>query len=209
LLVSCGLLFDKHWAGLHAPFELAYRETGMEHMSQPNPDMGSSRPPNQSFSWFLIVVGLPFLGLGGWGIYQGYVTLQWPRATAVILDANLRVQESDASRRKTATHTVDIRYKYTVDGKTYHGDGIEVADFGLQNSALAQKQYDKFPAGTTAEIAYDPVDPAVSYLQPGPSSTSLLLAGIGGGLILVGLMVRRMIRLKASEAALTGTVEVD
>jgi hypothetical protein len=162
----------------------------MKHTHQPK------RPP-QSFSWFLIFIGLPLMGLGGWGVYQGYVTLKWPRATAIILDANLRVQDADPSRQKTVTHSVDIRYKYTVEGRTYQGDGIEVAGFGLQNSALAQKQYDKFPAGSTAEVAYNPNDPITSYLQPGPSSTSLALAGIGIALVLAGLWVRRMIRLKA------------
>jgi hypothetical protein len=81
-------------------------------MSRPKSGLDTSRPPSQSFSWFLILTGLPFLGLGGWGVYHGYVTLKWPRATAIILDANLRVHDADASRHKTVTHTVDIRYEY-------------------------------------------------------------------------------------------------
>jgi hypothetical protein len=105
----------------------------MKHTHQP-------KRPTQLFPWFLIFIGLPFFGLGGWGVYQGYITLKWPHATAIILDANLRVQDADPSRQKTVTHSVGIRYKYTVEGRAYQGDGIEVASFGLQNSALAQKQ---------------------------------------------------------------------
>jgi hypothetical protein len=154
-------------------------------------------PLDQRFSWFLMVVGLAFLGLGAWGIYQGAVTSKWPRAPAVILHSDLRVRDSTPNRssgQRDSTASVAIRYEYTVEGRKYIGDGIEVVDFGLQNSAAARKQHDKYPGGSTAQVAYDPANPAIAYLEPGPSSMSLMLGGIGLGLVLLALLIRRAVR---------------
>ena len=113
--------------------------------------------PDLRFSWFLTFVGLLLLGTGAWGIYQGMVTLKWPRAPAVIRNSTLRLRESDPSPssvrarngQQEVTASVAIQYEYTVGGQTYVGDAIEVADFGFQNSAAARKQHDKYPPGAT------------------------------------------------------------
>jgi hypothetical protein len=183
-------------------------------MSMPDPfatptSAPVKKPDGKSlFPWFLMVAGLPFLLLGGWGIYQGMATRSWPRAEGMILASNLRVRESESTRSsnsgirdRSETATVDIRYKYTVNGTRYESDGIEVADFGLQNSAAARKQHEKYPPGTVVQVAYNPANPAVAYLEPGPGSVSMMLAGVGTGLVLVGLMVRNAMRHQANRPA--------
>lgn len=177
------------------------------HQLHPSSRRGEAR--GGFFPWFLILLGLPLLGLGIWGLYRGLATLKWPHTTATILDANLRLRESTPNhptvdsgpvhvRERSETASVAFRYEYAVDGTKYIGDGIEVADFGLQNSALARTQYDKYPVGSTAQVAYDPSDPQTCYLEPGPSSTSKLLVGLGIVFLLIGLMVRRAMRIQAS-----------
>lgn len=49
----------------------------------------------------------------------------------------------------------------------------------------------RHPVGSAAEVAYDPNNPATAYLEPGPSSFALALAGIGSTMVLIGFWVRR------------------
>jgi hypothetical protein len=61
----------------------------------------------------------------------------------------------------------------------------------MQNSAGAAKMRERHPEGSTTRIAYDPDDPSIAYLEPGPSSFSLALTAIGSVILGVGFWVRR------------------
>jgi len=61
----------------------------------------------------------------------------------------------------------------------------------MQNSAGAAKMSERHPPGSTAQVAYDPRNPAIAYLEPGPSSFALVLLAIGAAIGLSGFWVRR------------------
>jgi hypothetical protein len=84
-----------------------------------------------------------------------------------------------------------VLYRYTVDGREYAAGGVEPYDFVMQNSAGAAKMSERHPPGSTAKVAYDARNPAVAYLEPGPSSFALVLGGIGAFITLCGFWVRR------------------
>ena len=56
---------------------------------------------------------------------------------------------------------------------------MEPYDFGKQKSAGAKRMNGRHPAGSPAQVAYDPDNPAIAYLEPGPRAYSLALVGIG------------------------------
>jgi hypothetical protein len=98
-------------------------------------------------------------------------------------------------RRRVREHTDIIHAQslgaacqacYRVDGQDYEADGVEPGDLGLQNSAASREQGRAYKPGTQVMIAYDPRNPARAYLLPGPSSPSLMLALVGGVLVLAG-----------------------
>jgi len=150
----------------------------------------------------LLVVGSPLLAVGLYGVAVGLVTLGWPRAPAVILDARVDVRETTSTvpgtdkyrggRTETrATASFHVRYRYRVDGQDYEADGVEPGDLGLQNSAASREQGRAYQLGAQVTVAYDPRNPARAYLLPGPSSSSLMLALVGGALVLAGVWVAR------------------
>jgi hypothetical protein len=159
-------------------------------------------------SYFLFGLAAIVLALGGWGAVNGALTLRWPRAAAEIVDANLKLHEREVreayrvdgrSSRTDRRHTFSVNYLYQVDGRTYLGDRTEPYDFGMQNSAGAVSMAKAYRIGSTVQVAYDPADPGIAYLVPGPSSFSLILMGIGVALGLFGLLARRMIRVGPGE----------
>jgi hypothetical protein len=157
--------------------------------------------PSMRFGAFLTIIGAAILALGAWGAAQGARTWQWPRAEATIIDSDLKRFESEA-RRGSATAQYDrdywysfaVHYRYEVRGMEYVTGGVEPYDFGMQNSAGAQKMNERHPVGSTARVAYDPANPRVAYLEPGPSSFSLILIAIGLIMGSSGLWVRSLAR---------------
>ncbi|HZT24991.1 MAG TPA: DUF3592 domain-containing protein [Pseudolabrys sp.] len=149
-----------------------------------------------AFGRNLIVLGTIIFLPGLWGAAHGVLTLRWPRAEAKIIDASLRTFSNDSNERKRRDewHSFAVHYTYNVAGRDYFSGRVEPYDFGMQNSAGADQMRDRHPVGSTASIAYSPDDPSLAYLEPGPSSFSLLMIGIGGFMALTGLWIRGLAR---------------
>ena len=130
----------------------------------------------------IVLAAIAFLP-GVWGAASGALTLRWPRAEAKIVDASLRLQTTPSSderdRRLNESTSFHVHYTYKAGGRDYRGGRVEPYDFGMQNSAGAKRMNGRHPAGSTAQVAYDPENPAIAYLEPGPSAFSLALVGIG------------------------------
>jgi len=148
-----------------------------------------------AFGRNLMVLALLIFALGGYGIVMGALTLKWPRADATITSAELLRQTStsrgtDGRSVEDGWNSFHVLYQYRVGDRDYVAGGVEPYDFGMQNSAGAAKMRERHPVGSEAEVAYDPGNPAVAYLVPGPSSFALVLSGIGAFMLLVGWWVR-------------------
>lgn len=167
-------------------------------MNEPRQGRGTAR----AFARLPLAIGAVLLALGVHGMAMGARTLAWPRTEAQILDArvDLRLSTSPtpftdkyrggrSETRETASFRV--RYRYTVKATQYEGSGVEPTDFGLQNSAAARDMGRRYPPGRRVAVAYHPSNPAVSYLEPGPSSVAWVLSGLGGGLVALGLWMRQ------------------
>lgn len=148
-----------------------------------------------AFGRNLMVLALLILALGGYGVVMGALTLKWPRADATITSAELLRQIStsrgmDGRSFEDGWNSFHVLYQYRVGDRDYVAGGVEPYDFGMQNSAGAAKMRERHPVGSQAKVAYDPANPAVSYLEPGPSSFALVLSGIGAFMLLIGWWVR-------------------
>lgn len=143
-----------------------------------------------------MVLGTAILAIGAYGVIQGAMTLTWPRVPATITSAELLRQSAPTTRgvggaREESWNSFHVLYRYRVGDREYVAGGVEPYDYGMQNSAGAARMKERHPIGSTSDIAYDPDDPAIAYLEPGPSSFASVLAGIGAFITLAGFWVRR------------------
>ena len=148
-----------------------------------------------AFGRNLMVLALVIFGLGAYGVVMGALTLKWPRAEATITSAELLRQTNtrrgpDGRSIEDGWNSFHVLYQYRVGDRDYVAGGVEPYDFGMQNSAGAAKMRERHPVGSLAKVAYDPGNPAVAYIEPGPSSVALVLSGIGAFMLLVGWWVR-------------------
>ena len=138
-------------------------------------------------------IGAVVLGVGAYGAYKGAMTLTWPRAPATITSADLLRQTMQATggSGQESWNSFHVLYRYRVVDSELVAGGVEPYDFGMQNSAGAARMKARHPVGSISEIAYDPANPAIAYLEPGPSSFALMLSGIGSIIVLGGFWIRR------------------
>ena len=129
------------------------------------------------FTLFIVLFSLPFLAAGVWGILRGTQTGKWPRTMAII--------------RQPEPNTSTLNYEYSVDASKFVGETIAPFSPDWQTWIAAGTFHKKYPTGARVEIAYDPRDPTTAYLQPGPSSLSLLLISIGTALLFIALVKHR------------------
>ena len=145
-----------------------------------------------AFGRNLMVLGSIVLALGLYGVVGGALTLTWPRAEATITSAETVRQIAGAGgSREESWNSFHVLYRYRVGDREYIGGRVEPYDFGMQNSAGAERMRDRHQIGSISSIAYDPGDPAIAYLEPGPSSAALMIAGVGAFMTLTGFWVRR------------------
>jgi len=171
-------------------------------VSTPMPARNRPARRMRGLSRLLLLLGVPMLALGLYGVGVGLLTLTWPRTEAVIIASGIDLHEitttvpgTDKYRggrietRETAVF--HVRYRYRVDGRDYQAGGIEPADFGLQTSTAARELVRADRPGQPVTIAFDPRHPERAYLHPGPSSPALMLALIGGALAVAGAWLAR------------------
>ncbi|HEU5396791.1 MAG TPA: DUF3592 domain-containing protein [Verrucomicrobiae bacterium] len=129
------------------------------------------RPLTRSDYWSLLIcfVALLILGLciSGHGLYANHrdrPSLQWPKISGTVLQC----QSLSHSVRRNSYYTVDIRYRYVVDGHPVLGRQIMLWNPDLRgNGSRAETFAAAHPAQSAIDVFYDPKDPAQAVLVPG------------------------------------------
>lgn len=136
--------------------------------------------------WLFLIVPFCslFIGVGAWlmsmagsKIMEGVKARHWPHTTGQLLN----VESKDTSTAESSSREIQVRYSYSVNGKSYEGNTIhpaygsssfEGANRGLETLLKSAKQ---------VRVYYDAVAPNRSTLSVGFYSCSL--APLFGGFI--------------------------
>ena len=129
---------------------------------------------NTTFFQFLSERPLWGLILGICILSLGPIIFKWPRSisssswpTVVGVVISSEVEEECCSDYSTGWWP-RVSYSYTVNGKKYTADNIEVIDVGNGNTDIYAKQVvDYYQVGMEVQVHYNPDNPAVAVLEPG------------------------------------------
>jgi hypothetical protein len=129
------------------------------------------------------------LFLVGFGLYelarQELSMLAWKKTRGVVVSSETRSLERDRDRFGPS-FTVDVRYRYTVDGRDYSSDRFTTGNprlfYWVQEAAEFRK---RFPPGKEVEVLYAPYDPAQATLFAERSSGPWISLGLGVPLLLL------------------------
>jgi hypothetical protein len=156
------------------------------------------RPPNRggmAFGRNLMILGLIPFAIGAYAAAMGALTLRWPRATASIVGCERHWAEGDRRNIGSADNpkgwsTARLTYAYSIGGIERIGSGVQAYALGLANAAREEKLCLTYQPHQTVTVAYDPAQPAIAHLEPGPSLSALMLLGVGTVMLLSGWRVR-------------------
>lgn len=156
------------------------------------------RPPNRggmAFGRNLMILGLIPFAIGTYAAAMGVLTLRWPRATASIVGCERRWAEGDRRNIGSADNpkgwsTARLTYFYSAGGIERIGSGVQAYALGLANAVHEEKLCLTYQPHQQVTVAYDPAQPAIAYLEPGPSLSALMLLGVGSVMLLGGWRVR-------------------
>lgn len=129
-----------------------------------------SEPPNPNFVKFMtfgfLSAGVALLAFGFWFVNTAKVSQSWPTVTGKVASSRVRSSHSKNSHR---SYFVEVKYRYTVDGKEYSskryqlGSGSNHGNHG--EAEAAEEELKKFPVGSDIVVHYDPLAPDSAVLN--------------------------------------------
>jgi len=120
---------------------------------------------------------------------QAAASTTWPATDGKITHSELEREEQGGNDKKTL-FSKDVRYDYVLDGRTLEGNRIWFGDhFSTSDPSAFREAVNRYPVGTAVRVHYDPAEPGVSVLEPGPTWSASLWYLVGIGLMVFGALV--------------------
>lgn len=146
--------------------------------------VGASVLSTQTFGEgpFLLAIGLLTAALSGLSVRASLAKRRWPTASGVVTHVHVLATPGLFGWRDTERDRTHIQYRYEVNGQEYHGEF-----FCHPNEDGVWRRLGGYPTeGSACAVHYDPCNPSISSLAPGPGSLAIWLlvlglAGIGAG----------------------------
>lgn len=158
----------------------------------------------QGFSCLGSILFLGIFFLVGAGVsYWGWTILQDAKASASWPAVQGQITQSviEENRDEDGTsYDAEIRYEYVVNDQQYNGDMVNFGEYSGSH-AHAEGIVNRYPVGQTVQVYYNPAEVTEAVLEPGVSTSSYLVLGIGlifalvpfifGPFMLIGSLRRR------------------
>lgn len=146
--------------------------------------------PAKSGVLALRAFGIVFIAIGGGTLYAIFIkpmmqeaeASKWPQVPCEIVSS--KVQRHRGS--KSTTYSIDIRYRYSVDGREYVGTQFNFGGGSSSNRGWKDEVVATLPKGTETLCYVNPSDPMEAVLSVEPTSERWF-AFIPGVFVIAGL----------------------
>lgn len=136
----------------------------------------------------LVMLGIGF-SVWGWGlITDARLSLSWPTATGTVIHSSVKNYTSISGGKSTQMYSADIKYRYTVNKKTYISGDVSLGDHSSNSSGGMRELTMLYPVGKSITVYYDPYKPNSALLEPGPAFITYLPFAFGVLAVIAGLI---------------------
>ncbi|MBT3287897.1 MAG: DUF3592 domain-containing protein [Victivallales bacterium] len=144
--------------------------------------------------WPCLLIGVVTLFFGFRGVRAARASTAWPMSEGAITSSEVkkstnRRTSGGRTYRTSTTYRADVKYSYSIDGKSHVGDRVAFGDYGSSTPSRARGIVAKYPLGTKVDVFYDPSSPNESVLEPGMKIQALFLPAFGVAFALAGVGV--------------------
>jgi len=141
-----------------------------------------------------VLVGIGLTIWAGNDFLKAKASAGWPKAKGEItssrIDTSTRVRRRKGRVRGTSKkYTVNVEYRYSVEGTDHTGDRIAFADAGTGSHARAAEIQKRYDVGAAVDVSYDSENPDVAVLEPGVSTDNYFWLGAGVVVLVVGVLM--------------------
>jgi hypothetical protein len=141
----------------------------------------------------ILVMGLYFAVHQVPAIITGLQSQTWSATTATVLSSRWLThlatgdEYNQEYEGKGYTHTPEITYSYTVQGRKFTGARYQFGDTGRRYVNDIKSVVDRYPVGRVVRVTYNPNDPSQSVLEPGVNGMSWFMLAVGLAMIALGM----------------------
>jgi hypothetical protein len=158
-------------------------------------------PPSQSGGNSAMAMAAAFAGLvacalgvlaltaGYQRIWHGEASQRWPTTQGTVIVASTDEPDDTPGDTTDATAYARFVYEYEVAGTKHYNNLRRFAEVEGGSQEQAKTIATRYRKGAAVKVSYYPADPDVSVLEPGNTTDSLWLPGIGVVLILFSLAI--------------------
>jgi hypothetical protein len=132
--------------------------------------------------WLTLIIGAIALFLGGRNLWRAAASPAWPSVRGVIEESKVESRASTTSEEgaNPTTYQARIRFRYTVNGRTFTGTRVAYGDHGSSDISQAQAVVNQYKRGMTVTVFYLEGSPGICVLESGvqPQTWSIFLFGV-------------------------------
>ncbi|MFO7883628.1 MAG: DUF3592 domain-containing protein [Desulfobacteraceae bacterium] len=133
----------------------------------------------------LLGFALVFCGFGFYKYNIGKKNASWPTVKGKMIHS----RPVPTKVNKSTEYRLAVKYRYSVDGKTYTGDCITSSDGFQKTRKEAYKILKKYPVGGEVTVYYSPSDPGYSVLKTGANKNAFISLFAGAVCFLLAVAV--------------------
>jgi hypothetical protein len=161
-------------------------------------DVKNPSSRRQSFLWWIIIGAFILFGLvafvaGVRDVYRAWESETWPAAEGVVRNSYVEY-ETDSDHEDRGTYWAEVRYEFTVDGRTRTGARVAFGgDAASSDPSSAQTIVNRYPAGAAVTVYYRPGNPDVCVLEPGLKGQAWIFPALGLLFFIIGCVMAALL----------------
>lgn len=141
------------------------------------------------FSWIFpfifTAIGAGLLYFGVLAYQQAKASLDWPRVDGTIVSSEFQSRRGEDS----TFYEAEVLYEYTIEGVLHSSNRVAFGSVSSSDPSGARQTVNRYPAGATVPVSVNPENSVESVLEPGVSTATYFLPGVGAIFLVVGLFL--------------------
>ncbi len=133
-------------------------------------------------SAFLVFYGLNML-------IKGKASNSWPVCQGTVVSSDIEQEsKTDSYEKQTVSYRAHVVYSYLVNGTAFRSNRIAFETYSTSQKGKVLAIANKYPAGETITVYYDPADPNSAILEKGTGTAAYFIIVVGCICVFLGTL---------------------
>ncbi len=113
-------------------------------------------------------------------LIKGKASRSWPGCQGTVISSDIEQEsKTDSYEKLTVSYRAHVVYSYSVNEKSFKSNRITFETYSTRQKEKALAIANKYPAGETISVYYDPADPNSAVLEKGTGHAAYFVIVVG------------------------------